>query len=161
MPNIGPTEFIRASLTIVFLCTLWAMFVAWIWLIWRFFTGQPILPESPMVRRRETPWGVGTVLVVFVPLLATQVDISQWVRKAAPPPPAYTHEKNVRPVTVPAKDDPPRQSPPAGPASEIELGRDDVRAVKMPGNEKKVPLSRTMLLTAVMQISRRMLLFRW
>ncbi len=69
MANIGPTEILLAFLTMLLLSIFWAMFIAWVWLIWRLLTGQSILPERPMVTRVEPSWGAGTVLLVFLSYL--------------------------------------------------------------------------------------------
>ena len=66
MPKIGPTEILLAVLTMLLLSILWAMFIAWAWLIWRLLTGQSILPERPLVIRGEPSWGAGTVLLIFL-----------------------------------------------------------------------------------------------
>ena len=57
MPKIGPTEILLALLSTVFLAIVAAIFMAWGWLIWRLLTGQPILPERPIVTRGEPTWG--------------------------------------------------------------------------------------------------------
>ena len=152
MPTIALTEILRVLLTMSFLCILWSMFVAWAWMIWRLFTGQSILPENSMVNRRQPPWGAGTVLFVFLPLLATQVDISQWTGKADPPAREVVHEKVASTVTVAGKDHPPGVSAPAAAGSEVELAVEGAKAAKLPGAEKRVRLSRTMLLNAVVEI---------
>jgi membrane protease YdiL (CAAX protease family) len=76
MPKIGPTEILLAVLSTVFLAIVVAIFMSWGWLIWRLLTGQPILPERPMLSRRETPWRGGTILVVFLVYVALSLLIS-------------------------------------------------------------------------------------
>ncbi len=44
----------------------WAVLTSWSWLIWRIFTGQPILPAKPLFRQRAVPWHLGTILLAFV-----------------------------------------------------------------------------------------------
>ena len=44
---------------LLLLAILASMIMAWGWLIWRLLTRQPILPEQPMVARREPTWGSG------------------------------------------------------------------------------------------------------
>jgi membrane protease YdiL (CAAX protease family) len=152
MPNIGPTEIVRALLTMLFLCTLWAMFVAWAWLIWRLLTGQSILPERCVVSRRQPPWGAGTVLFILLPLIATQVDTSWWTGKAKAPPPEVAKEKDMGSVAVPGKTQPTPHSAPAEKVSGVDVGPKDVSRAKVPGDEKKVPVSKTMLVNAVVEI---------
>ncbi len=46
---------------------------SWVGVLWRLLTGQRVLPEGPLVERRKTPWGSGTVLLVFLVYLAANV----------------------------------------------------------------------------------------
>jgi membrane protease YdiL (CAAX protease family) len=76
MPNIGPAQILLALLTFFLLAVLASMFMAWGWLIWRLLTQQPILPEQPMVTRREPTWGVWSVLLIIVLYLVVGFSLS-------------------------------------------------------------------------------------
>ena len=98
MANIGPTEILLALLSMLFLAIVAAMFMAWGWLIWRLLTGQPILPERPMVSRRETPGGVGTGLARRPGLPDRKVSVcwyqwsTPWRPRRAKCPPVPTQQ---------------------------------------------------------------------
>ena len=63
---------IFVELAVVYL--LAAMLAADGWVIYRLFTGKPVLPRSPLVAPRPVPWGAWTVLLVLViPYLLPQV----------------------------------------------------------------------------------------
>jgi membrane protease YdiL (CAAX protease family) len=72
MPDIGSPEVRLAFVKIVLLCLFWSMIVSWVWLIWRMLTGQPILPERPLVSRGPIPWRAGTVFLIFVSFIIVQ-----------------------------------------------------------------------------------------
>jgi membrane protease YdiL (CAAX protease family) len=61
-------------ITVVFCATLGAMVGAWGWAIGQLRSGRPLLPASGP---RPVPWGVGSVLVVF--LLWLTVNLGVWV----------------------------------------------------------------------------------
>ena len=62
MLNIEPIEVVQRLIVLVFA----AILTSWSWLLWSLFTGQPILPENPLVSRRAVPWHLGTILLAFV-----------------------------------------------------------------------------------------------
>jgi membrane protease YdiL (CAAX protease family) len=74
----------------VLLCgTLGAMLNAWIWALYRLFTGRSLLPVARS-KPRAVPWGVGTVVLAFLAFvsisLAAKEAYEHWtgVRKLAP-----------------------------------------------------------------------------
>ncbi len=79
MPPFGRTEIPAALLMMVLTMMLWAMFVAWCWLIWRLFTGQSIFPERPLVSRDEPRWGAGTVLVIMLAYITVSRIDFEWL----------------------------------------------------------------------------------
>jgi len=69
MLHIEPIEIVQRLIALVFASIL----TSWTWLIWSVFTGQPILPEEPLVGRRAIPWNVGPILLVFVLYVAVNL----------------------------------------------------------------------------------------
>jgi membrane protease YdiL (CAAX protease family) len=68
---------------------------SWVWVLRRLLMGQRLLPEGPLVERRRTPWGSGTVLLAFLIYLAANVLAFQgyiwatggtWIEKPAVAP---------------------------------------------------------------------------
>jgi membrane protease YdiL (CAAX protease family) len=55
---------------------LMAIALSWSWLIWRLLTGQPVLPARTQVGRRNVPWHLGTILLVFLLYVAVSLVIS-------------------------------------------------------------------------------------
>jgi len=106
MAKIGPTEILIALLSMLILAVVAAMFTAWGWLIWRLLTGQPILPERPMVSRRETAWGVWTVLLLILVYLLVGFALANGyalaTRRAAPRPTPPVLAKKAHVPDVPA-----------------------------------------------------------
>ena len=66
MGQLTAREILLGVLNWVLLTILFGALASWIWTIRRLWTHQPLLPEEPLVERRKTPWGVGTVLLVLV-----------------------------------------------------------------------------------------------
>jgi len=73
MADFGPSAILLAVLLMLLMGVVAAIFMAWGWLIWRMMTGQPILPESPLVKRGEPPWRLGTILVVVLAYIAVSL----------------------------------------------------------------------------------------
>src|SRR5262245_18067313 len=63
---IARDQVLRSVAFWVLLAIFLGMVLSWFWRIHRLLTRQRILPESPLVRRGETPWGAGTTLLVFL-----------------------------------------------------------------------------------------------
>jgi membrane protease YdiL (CAAX protease family) len=76
MPNIGPAQILLTLLVFTLLATVSSMFMAWGWLIWRLLTRQPILPEQPIVTRRDPTWGVWSVLLIVVVYSVVGITLS-------------------------------------------------------------------------------------
>src|SRR4029079_3138029 len=53
------------------------MVLAWAWALGRFWRGQPILPERPIVPMRRVPWGAVTVFWVVVLYGFVNVEVSR------------------------------------------------------------------------------------
>jgi len=75
MVNIGPSEILFALLSLLFLSLIAGMFLAWGWVVQQLFLRRPILPECPMVIRRDPPWGTVTVLLVVLVYLLVSFAI--------------------------------------------------------------------------------------
>lgn len=100
MPNTGPAQILLVLLTFFLLAVLASMFMAWGWLIWRLLTRQPILPEQPMVARKEPTWGLWTVLLVILLYFVVSITLSYGYAFATgrgpghqTPPPAVKNER--------------------------------------------------------------------
>jgi membrane protease YdiL (CAAX protease family) len=107
MPTIGPAQILLVLLTFFLVAVLASMFMAWGWLIWRLLTRQPILPDQPMVTRRESTWGFWSVLLIVVLYLVVGFTLSHGYALATgrgpghqTPPPAV---KNDRAADKPEK----------------------------------------------------------
>jgi membrane protease YdiL (CAAX protease family) len=64
MQSIGSKEILLIFLSLFVIFLVAAMFAAEGWVIVRLFSGRRVLPAAPLVRRREVPWGIGTILLV-------------------------------------------------------------------------------------------------
>jgi len=92
MVTFGPAEILFALLGLL-LCSLIAgMFLTWGWVVQQLALRRPILPEQPMVIDRQTPWGMGTVLLVVLVYLIVSGAITL----------AYTKATGRSPVEPPA-----------------------------------------------------------
>ncbi len=99
MPNIGPAQILLALLVFMLLATVSSMIMAWGWLIWRLLTQQSILPEQPIVTRRDPTWGLWSVLLIIVVYGAVGLILPNGyalatgrVRGRQTPPPAVKNE---------------------------------------------------------------------
>ena len=126
MLDIGSPEVRLALVKMVLLCLFWSMIVAWVWLIWRVVSGQPILPERPLVERRETPWRAGTVFLVALAYMLVVVVIMHGYPVVADLlpggpelPVANDVGTTVKPVVTAAP--PPRRRPKLAPALRTHL----------------------------------------
>jgi membrane protease YdiL (CAAX protease family) len=106
MVSIGSSEFILALGGLLFMAIGTAIVMTWSWLIIRLFTDRPILPVSPMVPRRQTPWGImSIVLTIAVYLVITIGAITVYaVQKGrfAPQPPANLPKTTIEVAEAPA-----------------------------------------------------------
>ena len=66
MGQLTAREILLGILNWVLLTILFGALASWIWTIQRLWTDKPLLPNEPLVERRKTPWGVGTVLLVLI-----------------------------------------------------------------------------------------------
>ena len=51
---------------------------SWIWVIGRLLRGESLLPETPLLDRREPPWGLGTILLILVTYIFGMYAASAW-----------------------------------------------------------------------------------
>ena len=91
MVSIGSSEFLLALGGLLFMAVGTAILMTWSWLIFRLFTDQPILPLSPMVPRRQTPWGITSIVLAIAAYLvitigAITVYAAEKGRLASKPP---------------------------------------------------------------------------
>jgi membrane protease YdiL (CAAX protease family) len=66
MATIGLNEVALATLLLLMLALVTAMLLASGWVVYRFLTSRPILPDRPIVNRRPVPWNLGTVVLVIL-----------------------------------------------------------------------------------------------
>ena len=66
MGMIIPGQLLLGIVLWLTLVILAGMVLGWFWALRRLLAGQPLLPETPLVEGCQTPWGGGTVLLVFV-----------------------------------------------------------------------------------------------
>jgi membrane protease YdiL (CAAX protease family) len=68
-------QVLRALLASFLLTYFLGILAAWGWLIQRVWQRQPLFPREPLVARREVPWGLGTVLLVILIYVLTQISV--------------------------------------------------------------------------------------
>jgi membrane protease YdiL (CAAX protease family) len=73
MGAIEPKQVLPFLLGWFVLLILSGIGASWIWVAWRLLTGRRLLGDGPLVERRKTPWGSGTVLLIFVLYLVITV----------------------------------------------------------------------------------------
>jgi membrane protease YdiL (CAAX protease family) len=172
MALIEPVEIVQRLIVVV----LAAIVTSWTWLLWRLLTGQPVLPEQPLVDRRPPPWHFGTVLLVFLTYVFVTLFISinyplvAGLLPTVPPAPAVEPQAikgdglEAKNVAVPA-DSRGKQNLPAAvaakadqhpPVSTAEIG---AKAVPRGGKhlganaaEKQIPWSHLMLLNGLVMV---------
>jgi membrane protease YdiL (CAAX protease family) len=110
MVKLGAHEIWFALLSLLVVAIVAGMLMAWGWLIWRLVTGQPILPEKPLVDRREPPWRGWTIAAVVVTYLAVSLLASfgyHLIQRRLPGKPAAVahsnHDIKSEPPSLPAK----------------------------------------------------------
>ena len=75
MVNFGPAEILFGLLVFLFCSLIAGMFLGWGWVVQQLVLRRPILPDQAIVSRlAETPWRVGTVLLVVLAYLV----VSWW-----------------------------------------------------------------------------------
>jgi membrane protease YdiL (CAAX protease family) len=151
MLDIGSPEVRLAFVKMVLLCLLWSMIVAWVWLIWRVVSGQPILPERPLVERRETPWRAGTVFLVALAYMLVAVGIMRGyplVAALLPGGPALPVANDFGTTNKPVVT----AAPPPAPAPKVGSGVADRPAQGAAIDDEKTPLSHQMLLNGLMDL---------
>ena len=123
MAIIEPIEIVLRLLVV-------AIVTSWTWLFWRLLTGQPVLPEQPLVARRAPPWHFGTVLLVFLTYVFVSLFVSinyplvAGLLPQVPPVPAAMPQAvkgeglEARTVTQPA-DGPGKTHSPAAAVSKV------------------------------------------
>jgi membrane protease YdiL (CAAX protease family) len=80
MVSVAPRELLLALISLLILGIVSASFFTWSWVITRLLANQPILPASPIVARRETPWGiVSVVLSIAVYYFVSRLIIDGYV----------------------------------------------------------------------------------
>ena len=73
MGAIEPKQALLFLFIWVMLAIILGIGASWVWVLWRLLTGQRLLPEGPLVERRKTPWGSGTVLLAFLIYLVANI----------------------------------------------------------------------------------------
>jgi membrane protease YdiL (CAAX protease family) len=66
MVVLEPRLVLLHIIELVMLSILFGIGASWCWVLWSLLKGQPLLPEKPLVTRGKTPWGSGSVLLVFI-----------------------------------------------------------------------------------------------
>ncbi len=66
MQTIDANAILLALMGLVFIYLVAAMITVDGWVLYRLLTGRPVLPPSSLVHRQPIPWGVWTVLLLFL-----------------------------------------------------------------------------------------------
>src|SRR3954447_14818331 len=77
MNGFSADSILYTLLKALLLSMLLGMVLAWAWALGRFWRGQPILPERPIVPMRRVPWGAVTVFWVVVLYGFVNVEVSR------------------------------------------------------------------------------------
>lgn len=64
-PHIA-TEIFRTLLVGIMMTMLFGAVASWAWAIRRMLRAEPLLPEAPIIERRAAPWGLGTIVLIWV-----------------------------------------------------------------------------------------------
>ena len=142
MGPLSDSEILKAVLRGLLLATLFGALASWGWAIGKLFRREALLPESPIVRRRTPPWGLGTILLILAAYVFASRDAFERfapANRAEPPkaqaeaPARVEKEKDGGSGPEGAKEDrsggapqepglkapeEPGSRPPAGPAAE-------------------------------------------
>ena len=74
---IDPKLLLLHTIELMMFSILFGIGASWCWVLWNLLKRQPLLPEQPLVVRGETPWGSGSVLIVFVVYVAANLMLFQ------------------------------------------------------------------------------------
>lgn len=113
-PSIA-SEILRAALSGLILAIVFGAIATWVWMLPRLFRDEPLLPEGPIVERRRTPWGIGTILLVLAAYVLVSRYAFETYGRAAHPGRAKAHhrvEKKGGQAPDLAKPGPADQEPP-------------------------------------------------
>lgn len=77
MVVLEPRLVLLHIIELVMLSILFGIGASWCWVLWSLLKGQRLLPDTPLVTRRKTPWGSGSVLLVFLLYLAVNLLLFQ------------------------------------------------------------------------------------
>ena len=83
MGQLTAREILLGILNWLLLTIVFGALVSWIWTIRRLWSHRPLLPKAPLVERRKTPWGVGTVLLVLVVYVLVSRYVLEWYALAS------------------------------------------------------------------------------
>ena len=143
---MGPhitTEILRAVVLGMILTIFFGAIASWIWVIGRLLRGESLLPETPLVERREPPWGLGTILLILVTYIFGMYAASAWYAPArraehpreavaAPVPADQTEAKGPGPAEA---DRRPEEGPPREP-DRIAAREPDARTPRPPEDKE-------------------------
>ncbi len=143
MAMLEPRLVLLHIIELVMMSILFGIGASWCWILWNLLKGRPLFPERPLVARGRTPWGSGTVLIVFVLYVAANLLLFKGyalVTRGSPSDEVPAATKAAPHVTVEKPDSPaPKQAalrsaetdqaeepdlPPANPTSGIENKKD-------------------------------------
>jgi membrane protease YdiL (CAAX protease family) len=102
---MGPfisTEILQAIVSGLMMAIVAGAVASWVWTSRRLLRGEALLPETPIVERREPPWGVVTILLMLAAYTFVSHDaVERYARATRARPP---EERAKPPVPVVAKD---------------------------------------------------------
>src|SRR5262249_18784191 len=83
MGLITATDLLRGVINWLVLATMFGALASWVWVLSRLLRHQPLLPEAPLVERRGTPWGIGTMLLLVAAWFLVSIIAPQRYAAAA------------------------------------------------------------------------------